>query len=195
MTPPTIYYLRHGQTLWNIEHRLQGALDSPLSELGRAQALANAETLLEAVPNLHALPFVSSPLGRARATMEIIRERIGLPKEGYSVDARLAETRFGDWEGLTMKEIRSKFAEDWDERQRVKWTHTPPGGESIEQTAARLKLWLRDVRQDTVVVAHGLVGRIVRGLNLGMPQEEIAFSADPAHDRVYRLTNGTEAAL
>jgi len=195
MTPHTIYFVRHGETIWNTERRLQGSLDSPLTERGRAQALGNASTLIEAVPDVTALPFVVSPLGRARATLRIIRERVGLPDDGYCVEDRLAEVRFGDWEGLTFKEIESNFPEQWAARQCAKWTHVPPNGESFAQASARLRVWLGDLRGDVVVVAHGAVGRILRGLNLGMTEDEIAYSGDPLHDRVYRLVNGTEAAL
>ncbi|MEQ1868263.1 MAG: histidine phosphatase family protein [Alphaproteobacteria bacterium] len=195
MTPHTIYFVRHGETVWNTERRLQGSIDSPLTERGRAQALANAQTLIEAVPEITVLPFVVSPLGRARATLRIIRERIGLPDYGYQIDERLAEVRFGDWEGLTFKEIETRFSEQWAVRQTAKWAHMPPNGESFAQASERLKDWARDLRSDVVVVAHGAVGRILRGLNLGMPEEQIAFSGDPLHDRVYRLSRGTEVEL
>ena len=193
MTPHTIYFVRHGETKWNVERRLQGRLDSPLTERGRQHALANALALIEAEAST--LPFFVSPLCRARATLEIIRERIGLAEDGYSVDERLAEVRFGDWEGLTFKEIESNFPEQWAERQRSKWTHAPPNGESFAQASERLKAWAGELRGDAVVVAHGAVGRILRGLNLGMSEEKIAYSGDPLHDRVYRLAKGTEATL
>jgi len=194
MTPHTVYFVRHGETIWNTERRLQGRLDSPLTERGRAQARANAETL-SLIPEIRALPFISSPLPRARATMEIIRSYLELPLDGYSVDERLAEMRFGDWEGLTLPEIRSTQAEAWAAREASKWTYVPPGGESYAQCAARLKLWAGGLTGDAVVVAHGAVGRILRGLNAGMAETDIAFSGDPMHDRVYRVSNGTEAAL
>jgi broad specificity phosphatase PhoE len=195
MTPHTIYFVRHGETVWNIGRRLQGSSDSELTERGRAQAAVNARTLAETLPDITALPFVASPLGRARATMEIIREHLGLPPQGYSVDQRLAEVTFGAWEGFTLKEIESKFPDDWRARQVNKWTHVPPGGESFATAAERLRAWAGDLRGDVVVVAHGAVGRILRGLNVGMPEEQIAFSGDPQHDSVYRLCKGTEATL
>lgn len=195
MTPHTIYFVRHGETAWNIGRRLQGSSDSDLTERGRAQAAANARTLAEAVPDIAALPFVASPLGRARATMEIIRKHMQLPPAGYSVDERLAEVTFGAWEGFTLKEIESKFPDDWRARQGNKWAHVPPGGESFAAAAERLRAWAGDLRGDVVVVAHGAVGRILRGLNVGMPEEKIAFSGDPQHDSVYRLCRGTEATL
>jgi probable phosphoglycerate mutase len=192
MTPHTIYFVRHGQTEWNVEHRVQGRLNTPLTALGVEQARKNAETLIEGIPELANLPFVSSPLGRARQTVEIIRERIGLSREGYAVDERLAELSFGSWQGLLMSEIRSRFPDDWAVRQTVKWTHKPPGGESYQQMSERVKAWLGELPGDAVVVAHGCLGRVLRGLNLGQANDDIAFASDPEHDRVYRLVDGTE---
>jgi probable phosphoglycerate mutase len=111
--------------------------------------------------------------------------------DGYSVDERLAELGFGDWEGMTSREIRSSHAEAWVAYEGSKWTHVPPGGESYQQLVARLQSWLADLSGDVVVVAHGAVGRALRGLNLGVPLAEIPISNTPEHDRVYRLVNGT----
>ena len=195
MTPHTIYFVRHGETAWNTERRLQGRLDSPLTEAGRAHAAQNAVTLLEAAPDVRTLPFISSPLGRARTSMEIIRGRLGLPLDGYAIDDRLAELSFGDWEGMTAREIRAKAPAEWAVYEASRWTVVPPGGESYQQLVDRLRSWLGDLRGDAVVVAHGGVGRALRGLNLRIPLSEIPTFHTPANDRVYRLANGTEAEL
>jgi GTP-binding protein LepA len=76
VTPHPIFFIRHGETQWNMAGRLQGRSDSPLTPRGREQAARNGETLLQAVPDLHKLRFVASPLGRTRTTMEIVRERL-----------------------------------------------------------------------------------------------------------------------
>ncbi len=195
MTPHTIYFVRHGETAWNTERRLQGRMDSPLTDAGRAHAAGNAETLRDAVPNVATLPFISSPLRRARHSMEIIRERLGLPIENYAIDDRLAELSFGDWEGMTAREIRAKAPAQWATYEASRWTVVPPGGESYQQLVDRLRSWLGDLRGDAVVVAHGGVGRALRGLNLGIPLSEIPTFHTPANDRVYRLSRGTEAEL
>ena len=88
-----IYLIRHGQTVHNAEGRFQGGLDSPLTELGRAQARAVGKTLAGLVgPET---PIVSSPLGRARQTAEIVRATVGLTAP-IQLDARLAEITVGD---------------------------------------------------------------------------------------------------
>jgi probable phosphoglycerate mutase len=195
MTPHTIYFVRHGETVWNAERRWQGRKDSALTEAGRGHARANAETLLEAVPNLRTLPFVSSPLGRARETMHIIRAQLNLPEHGYAVDERLAELGFGNWEGMTAREIRDAAPVEWEAFRAAPWNGAPCGGESYAQMVARLRSWLADLTGDVVAVAHGAVGRALRGINGGAPVTEMPGLPTPENDRVYRFWNGTEAAL
>jgi broad specificity phosphatase PhoE len=195
MTPHTIYFVRHGETVWNTERRLQGRKHSDLTERGREQAAANAVTLLEAVPDVKSLCFISSPQERARTSMEIIRARLDLPADRYIVDERLIELSFGAWEGMAAREIRSNEPDAWAAYEGSKWTEVPPGGESYAELIARVTSWLSDLRGDAVVVAHGAVGRAVRGLNLGVLPNDIPTFDTPAHDRVYRLSRGTEAVF
>jgi probable phosphoglycerate mutase len=140
------------------------------------------------------LPFVSSPLGRARETMDIIREHLGLPREGYSVDERLAELGFGGWEGMTAKEIKTAAPEAWETFLAAPWEGAP-GGESYAEMAARLKAWVASLEGDVVAVAHGAVGRALRCLNLGLAVPEMPGFQATENDLVYRLTRGTEAVF
>ncbi|MBL9099203.1 MAG: histidine phosphatase family protein [Alphaproteobacteria bacterium] len=195
MTPHTIYFVRHGETEWNAERRWQGRKDSPLTDAGREHARSNADTLLASVPDVRILPFVSSPLGRARETMRIVRRHMDLPCDGYSVDERLAELGFGDWEGMTAREIRAAAPAEWDAFQAAPWDGAPCGGESYEQMAARLRSWVDELTGDIVAVAHGAVGRALRCMNLGLPVREMPGFHATENDRVYRLSRGTEAVL
>src|SRR6187551_141397 len=106
MPQPTIYYIRHGQTEWNALGRFQGSQDIPLNDLGREQA-AHAGGILKDLLAQHArgadgLEFVSSPLGRARSTMEFVRTQLGLLPDDYTLDDRLREIGYGHWEGSTL---------------------------------------------------------------------------------------------
>ena len=106
MPAPSIYYIRHGETSWNAEGRLQGTLDIPLNDLGRKQAVHAGNILAELFArhdrDRTKLPFVSSLLGRARTTMDLVRKTLGLPPDGYAVDDRLREIGYGRWEGSTL---------------------------------------------------------------------------------------------
>jgi broad specificity phosphatase PhoE len=100
---PLVYFVRHGQTDWNAEHRLQGQADIDLNELGRAQAGRNGRKLAELIDQPGDFDFVASPLSRTRYTMELVRAAMGLPPGGYRTDARLVEVHFGDWQGHTFE--------------------------------------------------------------------------------------------
>jgi probable phosphoglycerate mutase len=103
MSVPTIYYIRHGETAWNAEGRLQGVQDIPLNELGRRQAAYAGGILADLFArdgrSEQSLAFVASPLGRARSTMELVRGSLKLPPGDYAIDERLREIAYGDWEG------------------------------------------------------------------------------------------------
>lgn len=167
--------LRHGQTEFNAGNRMQGQLDTELSDLGRDQAVAAAEVLAKRQPLL----IVSSDLRRALDTAETLGERSGLPVE---VDARLRETHLGDWQGLTHIEVDAAAP-----GARIAWrndaTWAPHGGESRVDVAARgmpliaelvagQSEWGADEPERPVVlVAHGgLIAGLTAAL-LALPVE------------------------
>jgi probable phosphoglycerate mutase len=163
MPAPTIYYIRHGETSWNAEGRLQGAQDVPLNDLGRKQA-AHAGWILADLfvrdgRDRATLSFVSSPLGRARSTMELVRAELRLPPSDYGIDDRLREIAYGQWEGSTLAEMQAADPELFERRQLEKWTVAPPGGESYVAVQARMQSWYDQLREDTVAVAHGGTAR------------------------------------
>ncbi|GJE11742.1 MULTISPECIES: histidine phosphatase family protein [Methylobacterium] len=158
----TIYFIRHGQTDWNAEGRLQGGRDTDLNALGETQAAAAAERLaVLAGPGLAGADFVASPLKRTRRTMEILRAALGLSPEDYRTDPRLREIGFGAWEGSTWSEIRRRDPAGAAGRERDRWRHRPPGlgGESYATLVERVGPALAGLERDTVVVAHGGVAR------------------------------------
>ncbi len=129
MTIRKLVMLRHGQTEYNLNSRMQGQLDTELTELGRAQAVAAAAALAKDQPLL----IVSSDLRRAYDSAVAIEERTGLP---VHVDERLRETHLGDWQGMTHSEIDAIAP-----GARLTWredaTWAPHGGESRIDVAAR----------------------------------------------------------
>jgi broad specificity phosphatase PhoE len=159
MPAPSIYYIRHGETSWNAKGRLQGTQDVPLNELGRKQAVHAGnilgELLLRDGRDRQKLPFVSSPLGRARTTMDIVRETLKLPPDGYAVDDRLREIGYGEWEGSTLAEMRAKDPAFYAKRLTQKWTMSSPGGESYAAVQVRMQDWYDSLHGDIVAVAHG----------------------------------------
>ena len=151
--------LRHGQTEYNASSRMQGQLDTDLSDLGRMQAVAAAEVLAKRQPLL----IVSSDLRRALDTALALSERSGLP---VSVDTRLRETHLGDWQGMTHLEVDAvapgaRLA--W--RDDARWA--PHGGESridvaerslpvvADLVAGQAEWGVDEADRPVVLVAHG----------------------------------------
>ena len=156
---PVIYFVRHGETDWNAEARLQGQRDIPLNDLGRVQAEEAGRRLCALLERPEELDFVASPLARTRETMERMRGSMGLDPAAYARDDRLKELTFGSWEGLRWKDVRSKDPQGAAARERDKWGFVPPGGESYAMLTERVRSFVEGLARDTVVVAHGGVAR------------------------------------
>ena len=123
---PTIYFIRHGETDWNLEGRLQGQQDIPLNDVGRVQAEEAGRRLQALVPHVEDLDYVASPMTRTRETMEILRETLGLHPDAYRLDERLVELTFGVWEGMTWKEVRKAEPQLAALRERTSGTTSRP---------------------------------------------------------------------
>jgi broad specificity phosphatase PhoE len=185
-----IYVIRHGQTDWNAESRLQGQKDIPLNDFGRQQATGNGVALGGILgADARHFDFVASPLGRTRETMERVRRAMGLDPAAYRTDERLKEVSFGDWEGHTLPELKRSAPQRIAERRAVKWDFIPPGedAESYEILSWRIAAWLRDVTKPTVCVSHGGVIRVLFKLFGEMEAEEAATAAIP-QDRLLRIS-------
>ncbi|QCI65069.1 histidine phosphatase family protein [Phreatobacter stygius] len=171
---PIIYFVRHGETDWNAEGRLQGQRDIPLNDLGRVQAEEVAGVLTRLNGRFEDLAYWASPLSRARETMELMRIRLGLAAKAYRTDDRLKEIAFGDWEGFTWSQVEQANPELAAARIADKWHVTPPSGENYEVVATRLHQFLGLVERDSVVVAHGGVGRALMALAGGLAKPAAA---------------------
>ena len=175
-----LIFIRHGETAWNVERRLQGHQDIPLNEKGVWQASESGRRVLKMLGprgvRADNLRFVASPLGRTIHTMRLARQAMGLPEEGYDVDARLKELTFGDWEGLTWPEVQARSPHSANWREGDKWNFVPPGGESYAMLAARLEPWLERVESDLVVVSHGGVARTLMQMIGGLASERAALA-------------------
>jgi broad specificity phosphatase PhoE len=178
-----LYYIRHGLTDWNSAGRLQGHRDVPINPEGRAQAACSAAILCSLLARdgraAVDLDYVSSPLVRARETMEIIRTKLDLPRSGYTIEPRLIEIGFGEWEGLTYAEVQQRDPDIVARREADKWQFQPPGGENYQQVAARVGTWHATLTRDTVVCAHGGTGRaLVAVLGAAPPDQAVHREID-----------------
>jgi probable phosphoglycerate mutase len=157
----TLAFIRHGQTDWNLQQRLQGSTDIPLNDTGRAQAR-------DAVATLGGVAWdaiVSSPLGRARETATIIAAGLGI-ELGPAYDL-LVERDYGEAEGATAEII----AERWPDRAY-------PGLESLDSVVARGRAALDQVQaefgdRNTLIVCHGTIIRYTLASLAGRPFDQI----------------------
>jgi broad specificity phosphatase PhoE len=186
----TLYFVRHGETDWNRAGRYQGRRDIPLNARGRAQAARNGAVLAEVLGGRAALlDYVASPLSRASETMEIMRSALMLPPLGYRTDDRLREIDYGHWEGRLWHELPQADPEGYAARVADPWNWQPAGGESYRMLSERVALWLAEMTHDAVVVSHGGVSKVLRGLVLQLAATDIA-SLDVPQDKVLQVTAG-----
>ncbi len=188
----TLYLIRHGETDWNAEGRLQGGKDIPLNDFGRVQAEEVGQKLLALQANAGDLAYLCSPMARARETMEIARQAIGLHPPSYHVDQRLRELTFGAWEGLTWREVRKLDPARAQQREQHKWAYAPPGGESYQMLLERVAPVFSALERDTVVVSHGGVMRAVLA-GLGLEPTRRAESIDIWQGRVLVISGDRQA--
>ena len=184
-----IYVIRHGQTDWNAERRLQGQKDIPINAIGREQARQNGIALAAVLKGEGTeFDFVASPLGRTRETMEIMRSAMRLPPKDYRTDERLVEVSFGDWEGYTIKQLRVSQGERVTERNINKWDFIPPGedAESYEIMSWRTGARLNSVDRPTVCVTHGGVIRSLFKLISNLPKD-VASEGEIPQDRILKI--------
>jgi broad specificity phosphatase PhoE len=187
-----IFLLRHGETVWNRERRVQGHLDSPLTPLGLDQARRYGTRLKGLFGQEDGYRLVASPLGRALHTATIVAEVLGRTPDQITTDDRLKEMAWGRWDGMTAAEIEALDAELWQARIDDRWTRPPPGGGETQQDILdRATAWLGSVAADArlVVIAHGALGRAVRCAYEGLPPAAM-LDLDQPQDAFFRLRGG-----
>jgi len=183
-----IYLVRHGQTEFNRERRIQGHVDSPLTELGVRQAHAVGRLLRDLIREPMGWRIVSSPLGRAHATAQIVAGKLGgLPVE---LDERLKEMSWGAHDGRLRSELEAEHPETFG---RTGWAFDAGSGETYEAVAERVGDWLASLPPEperrVIAVSHGISGRVLRGLYADLPRN-LAGQQDVPQDAVYLLQHG-----
>ncbi|MDD6039059.1 MAG: histidine phosphatase family protein [bacterium] len=163
--PGHFYYVRHGQTVWNVENKICGVTDSELTQLGHQQAIETGEKILQA--GIHADEILYSPLIRAAETARHISEITGIPRR---MEPRLVEQNFGKWEstprdGAQFKKAKESFVCRYE------------GGESMLQVAQRIYNLLDEIKADDktyILVAHNGLARVINSYFHDMTNEEYA---------------------
>ena len=177
----TVYVVRHGQTDWNREGRIQGGTDNPLNATGREQAAAMGRTLSEV--RVDAV-YVSSHQ-RARQTAEVFEGRAPIrPMD------ELRERFFGKFEGANDKD--TAIVADWNKR-RFTWDDAMEGGETLESQSRRAETALKAIRErhkdggTVVIVGHGGINPLLVSQLIGVPPQEGASAINQGNDEIYRI--------
>jgi probable phosphoglycerate mutase len=172
--PARLLLVRHGESTWNREHRIQGQLDPPLSDRGRRQA----ELLGQRLGGRRAHGLYSSDLTRAMETAAAVERATGIPLEPV---AGLREIFLGEWEGLNTTEIAARFPDGWARwTQELDWDLVP-GGEGTAAFQARVAetmraLFARLPSGDAVVVTHGgVIQMVLHSVVGGSPRGAFLF--------------------
>jgi len=180
----TFFLVRHGETEWNTQRRIQGWVDSPLTSLGLAQAEAHGRLL----GTFEIDRVLASPLGRTMQTVVPIVQETGVVAE---YDNRLREVCMGDWSGRTAQELQAQYLDQWQARLDDPEGYCPPNGESrldVKRRVAPLVTELIDAPHQTVVlVSHGITIRVLLGLLLGPSECKKPIRGVP-NDLVYCVT-------
>lgn len=185
---PKIWFLRHGQTEWNHAYRLQGQLDSPLTAQGLADAERQAILMDDILQTDMAIRV--SPLGRAVQTADI-----ALGGAPYVCDPRLMEINAGDWQGRLRAEILADHPVfEGHQPSALEIYDAAPGGEGLAAFHERICSFLNDLTGPTVIVAHGLLGQVLRAEVRGIDLSEAGHLSN-AQGCVYVLENGSEQRL
>jgi probable phosphoglycerate mutase len=191
---PTILLIRHGETQWNIEGRLQGGQDAPLTLNGFRQVCAVAENTRDIWAKLSAtgaISYISSPLGRARQTASVLADCWEIKYSDFRCDDAIAERNYGEWEGMTLSEVSQSRPTEFDAHQDNIWNYQVPGGESKTHLCERIESWLAGLSTEHahVVVTHSGCFRLIRGLYAGASKMEMDTYREP-QTTSYLLTDG-----
>lgn len=159
---PPIYFVRHGETDWNREGRIQGQIDIPLNDNGHLQGERLARGLKRFLGETKVNRFIASPLTRARQTMSYLLDEFELPEDRAEIEPAMTELSFGIWEGRFFGELKRSPGYPKDLGKRFAWR--PPDGESYADGIERVRQWIGHLDGPTIIIAHGAIGRCLMGL-------------------------------
>ncbi|MFZ3581963.1 histidine phosphatase family protein [Loktanella sp. DJP18] len=158
---PDLYILRHGETVWNREGRMQGRLNAPLTDLGRAQAARQSRLL--AGRDLAGFAFFTSPMGRAVQTAGIALAEVATE---IRTDDRLREIDVGAWSGLLRRDFAPDASSEGPDGDLSVYARAP--GEGLARVAARARSFVAGLDGPAVIVCHGIISRFLRCAALGL---------------------------
>ena len=193
----TLILVRHGESEWNRAGRIQGQINSPLTDLGINQAKAIREYLSGILLNQQ-LEIYTSPLDRALQTAEIIAQGIEYPSRKIIIEERLNDFNVGEISGtFGWDKVAEIFPEQAQLRLQDPMRFHPSGGESGAEFEARLRSLLEDLMDDgtlKLMVSHGIVNKFIRGILKNLSGKEMVELGE-SQNTIYRLEQGEEKEI
>ena len=180
---PDLWLMRHGETVWNRDGRLQGGLDAPLTALGQRQAAWQADLVRGCLGGRF-----SSPQGRAIETARRVFEG-----QDFALDADLSEVGIGSFAGRLLDDLRRKAPAVF-EGPPLSWYDRCPGGEGLQALERRCRVFLERLDRPALIVTHGITLRMLRLLALGQSSDQLS-EGDMRQGVVYRISGGACAVL
>ena len=193
----TLILVRHGESVWNRAGRIQGQVNSPLTDLGINQAKAISDHLSGILLNQE-LEIYTSPLDRAIQTAEIIAQGIDHPSSKIIIEERLNDFSLGEISGtFGWDKVAEIFPEQAQLRLQDPMRFHPSGGESGAEFEARLRSLLEDLMDDgklKLMVSHGIVNKFIRGILKNLSGKEMVQLGE-YQNTIYRLEEGEETEI
>lgn len=176
MKYPPLLFMRHGETEWNVIGRTQGVLNSALTAKGRGQAELLGRILKREIGTANGYHQFVSPLGRTLETAAGIKKHFDFSPK---TDERLQEVNVGKAAGMTKFEIEMEFPEHMQGKKRLDWYFGAPDGETLQDLKVRASDWLNSLSGPTIAVSHGQIGKVIRGLHLGLTDNQLLDLTEP----------------
>ena len=193
----TLILVRHGESEWNRAGRIQGQVNSPLTDLGIDQAKAIRDHLSGILLNQE-LEIYTSPLDRAIQTAEIIAQGIDHPSSKIIIEERLNDFSLGEISGtFGWDKVAEIFPKQAQLRLQDPMRFHPSGGESGAEFEARLRSLLEDLMDESslkLMVSHGIVNKFIRGILKNLSGKEMVKLGE-SQNTIYRLEEGEETEI
>ncbi|WP_296428560.1 histidine phosphatase family protein [Yoonia sp.] len=190
MAFPELYILRHGETYWNAENRMQGGLNSPLTQTGKTQAARQAALLSGC--DLQGFSAICSPQGRAIETAGIA---VACHVPMIRTDDRLREIGVGTWQGR-IRDGLMLTARDHDDGPDgpIGFYEHAPGGEGFAALELRCRDFLDGLTGPAVLITHGITSRMLRTIVMGLGRPELG-KLPGGQGNVFHLKDGVQKQL
>lgn len=188
-----IIIIRHGQTIWNVLRKKQGHKNSKLTDKGKKQGHKVAKFLNKKFSTNNDFIIYASPIKRVKDYIKIVDKDLKYFHLARKINYlnSLKEHKFGKWEGKTIKEIKMKYKDEYQSREKDKWNYKIPNGESYKLLSLKLKNFIKkkiNYKKNYIIFTHEMVSKVLRGNLMNLSKKKIIKSKHNSN-YIYILEN------